>query len=406
MLQIIIIGFSLFLWVQSFGQKSPAYEKADSLLKIMTLEEKVGQLHQVSNPFAPTGPIAPQGDIQQQIREGKVGSMLNIVGALRTRQLQELAMQSRLKIPLLFGQDVLHGFRTTFPIPLAEAASWDLTAIEKSARIAAIETSAAGIHWTFAPMVDIGRDPRWGRVMEGAGEDAYLGSLIAAARVRGFQGKGLSTQEAIMATAKHFAGYGAAVGGRDYNSVDMSERTLREVFLPPFKAAVDAGVATVMNSFNDLNGIPATGNAFLQRAILKNEWGFSGFVVTDWATISEMITHGYAKDLQEAALKAITAGSDMDMESRAYLPYLPDLVKTGKVPLALVDDAVKRILIKKIEMGLFENPFRYCNEEKEKQEWNNTTHLVHARIWQKKVWFYSKTIPLTEPISLYYLFHQ
>lgn len=368
----------------SAGQSQTAFWRADSLLRLMTLEEKVGQLHQISNPFVATGPITPEGDIQQQIKDGKIGSMLNIVGAARTRQLQELAMQSRLKIPLLFGQDVIHGFRTTFPIPLAEAASWDLTAIEKSARIAAIEASSAGIHWIFAPMVDIGRDPRWGRVMEGAGEDTYLGSLIAAARVRGFQGKGLGEPDAVMACAKHFAAYGAAIGGRDYNSVDMSERQLRETYLPPFKAALDAGVATFMNSFNDINGIPATGSALLQRKILKGEWGFKGFVVTDWATISEMVTHGYAENLNDAAMKAIIAGSDLDMESRAYIQYLPELVRIGKVPVTFVDSAVKRILIKKFEMGLFENPFRYCNEAKEQQEWNNLVYIDAARDMAKK----------------------
>lgn len=361
------------------AQPRPVAQRVDSLLRLMTLEEKAGQLHQISNPFAATGPITPEGDIQAQVKAGKIGSMLNIVGAARTRQLQELALQSRLKIPLLFGQDVIHGFRTTFPIPLAEAASWNLEAIEKAARIAAIEASAAGLHWTFAPMVDIGRDPRWGRVMEGAGEDAYLGSLIAAARVRGFQGKGLGTPTSIMACAKHFAAYGAAIGGRDYNSVDMSERQLRETYLPPFKAALDAGVATFMNSFNDLNGIPATGNKFLQRTLLKGEWQFKGFVVSDWGSLGEMRAHGFAKDLKDATLKAITAGSDMDMESRGYSKHLTDLVKEGKVPVALVDDAVRRILTKKFELGLFEDPFKYCNEAVEKLQWDNKAHLAEAR---------------------------
>ncbi len=353
--------------------------RVDSLLKRMTLEEKAGQLHQISNPFAATGPITPEGNIQQQIREGKIGSMLNIVGAARTRELQAFAMQSRLKIPLLFGQDVIHGFRTIFPIPLAEAASWDLKAIEGTARIAAVEASASGIHWTFAPMVDIGRDPRWGRVMEGAGEDPYLGSLIAAARVRGFQGKGLGTPASLMACAKHFAAYGAAVGGRDYNSVDMSERQLRGTYLPPFKAAAEAGVATFMNGFNDLNGIPATGNALLQRIILKKEWAFKGFVVSDWGSVSEMIAHGFATDTMDAALKALLAGSDMDMESRAYIRYLPELVRSGKIPESLVDEAVKRILTKKFEMGLFEDPYRYANVAEENRQWNNLTHLEEAR---------------------------
>lgn len=384
MRHLILILVGLWLTAFCFGQTTAISKRVDSLLLRMTLEEKAGQLNQISNPFSSTGPITPAGDYQQQIKDGKIGSMLNIVGAARTRQLQELALQSRLKIPLLFGQDVIHGFRTIFPIPLAEAASWDLPAIERSARIAAIEASSSGIHWTFAPMIDIGRDPRWGRVMEGAGEDTYLGSLIAAARVKGFQGAGLGSPGSVMACAKHFAAYGAAVGGRDYNSVDMSERQLRETYLPPFKAAADAGVATFMNSFNDLNGIPATGSTLLQRKILKGEWNFKGFVVSDWGSVGEMIAHGYAADTIDAALKAITAGSDMDMESRAYIRYLPQLVREGKVPESLVDDAVKRILTKKFEMGLFEDPFRYCNISEENKQWNNKAHLAEARTMAAK----------------------
>jgi beta-glucosidase len=310
--------------------------------------------------------------------------MLNVTGVEHTRQLQEIAMESRLKIPLLFGQDIIHGYRTIFPIPLAEASSWDTSVIKLSARIAATEAAAAGIHWTFAPMVDIARDPRWGRVMEGAGEDPYLGSAIAAARVRGFQGKGLGNTDAVMACAKHFAAYGAAIGGRDYNSVDMSDRTLWEVYLPPFKAAADAGAATFMNSFNDLNGIPATGNRYLQRDILKRKWNFKGFVVSDWGSIGEMINHGYAKDNYEAALKAVTAGSDMDMESRCYIYNLSKLVKERKVKLQLIDDAVRRILRKKFEMGLFDDPFKFCNKEREKQQWNNTENLKAAKLVAEK----------------------
>ncbi|RYF89983.1 MAG: glycosyl hydrolase, partial [Chitinophagaceae bacterium] len=267
--------------LQSTAQKTPEKniaKKVDSVLRLMTLAEKVGQMNQYSSDFAATGPITQQGDKQDRVRQGAVGSYLNVYGAERTRSLQQIAMQSRLGIPLLFGQDVIHGFRTTFPIPLAEAASWDLAAIEQGARIAAIEAAAAGIHWTFAPMVDIGRDPRWGRVMEGAGEDPYLGSLIATARVKGFQGKGFGNTDAVMACVKHFAAYGAAVGGRDYNSVDMSLRQLHEIYLPPFKAAASAGAATFMNSFNDLNGIPATANKYLQRDLLKGAWNFKGFV--------------------------------------------------------------------------------------------------------------------------------
>src|SRR5580765_7426460 len=251
------------------AQRKTIDQKVDSVLKLMTLDEKIGQMNQYNGDWEATGPITKDGDKQNQIKKGMLGSMLNITGADHTRTLQELAMQSRLKIPLLFGQDIIHGYRTIFPIPLAEAASWDMDAIQQSARIAAIEASAAGVHWTFAPMVDIARDPRWGRIMEGAGEDTYLGSLIAKARVEGFQGNGLGSLDALMACAKHFAAYGAAVGGRDYNSVDMSQRTLWEIYLPPFKAAAEAGAATFMNSFNDLNGIPASGNRYLQRDVLK-----------------------------------------------------------------------------------------------------------------------------------------
>ena len=353
-------------------------QKVNALLKQMTLEEKIGQLNQYTGNNQATGPITINPNKETEIKQGLIGSMLNVLGTKYTRQYQELAMQSRLKIPLLFGQDVIHGYKTTFPIPLAEAASWDLAAMELSARIAAVEASASGIHWTFAPMVDIARDPRWGRVMEGAGEDTYLGSRIAAARVKGFQGK-LGDVNSVMACVKHFAAYGAAVGGRDYNSVDMSERMLWETYLPPFKAALDAGAATFMNSFNDLNGIPATGNKYLQRDILKGKWNFQGFVVSDWGSIGEMVNHGYAKDNKEAALAAITAGSDMDMESNAYRYHLAELVKENKVPIALIDDAVKRILRKKFELGLFDDPYKYCKPEREQAALNNPEHRKAAR---------------------------
>ncbi len=370
---ILIFIFLLNQFVNA--QKKTIDQRVDSVLRLMTLDEKVGQMNQYNGPWAATGPLTNDDNLLTQIKEGKVGSMLNVTGVARTRELQDLAMQTRLRIPLLFGQDIIHGYRTTFPIPLAEAASWDLEAIEKSARIAAIEASAAGVHWTFAPMVDIARDPRWGRVMEGAGEDPYLGSLIAKARVKGFQGRGLGNIDAVMACAKHFAAYGAAVGGRDYNSVDMSLRQLHEVYLPPFKAALDAGAATFMNSFNDLNGIPATANKYLQRDILKGEWKFKGFVVSDWGSVGEMINHGYAKDNKDASMLATNAGSDMDMESRSNIQNLAQLVKEGEVKLSLVDDAVRRILRKKFEMGLFDDPYRFCNEAREKEQWNNQVHL-------------------------------
>ncbi len=361
-------------------------QKVDSVLKLMTLAEKIGQMNQYNGDWDATGPITKDGDKQNQIRKGMLGSMLNVTGVEHTRELQEIAMESRLKIPLLFGQDIIHGYCTIFPIPLAEAASWDTAAIRLSARIAATEAAAAGVHWTFAPMVDIARDPRWGRVMEGAGEDPYLGSAIAIARVKGFQGKGLGNTEAVMACVKHFAAYGAAIGGRDYNSVDMSERTLWETYLPPFKAAIDAGAATVMNSFNDLNGIPATGNKYLQRDILKGRWNFKGFVVSDWGSVGEMINHGFAKDGFDAALKAVIAGCDMDMESRSYINNLSKLIKDGKVKTALIDDAVKRILRKKFEMGLFDDPFKFCNKEREQQQWDNKQNLqAEKRIAEKSI---------------------
>ncbi len=361
------------------AQKKSIDQKTDSLLRLMTLEEKIGQMNQYNDDHTATGPVTADNNKIAQIKNGQVGSLLNCVGTERTRSWQQIAMQSRLKIPLLFGQDVIHGYKTTFPIPLAEACSWDLEAMEQTARVAATEASASGVHWTFAPMVDIARDPRWGRVMEGAGEDTYLGSKIAYARVKGFQGNKLGDTDALMACAKHFAAYGAAVGGRDYNSVDMSDRMLWETYLPPFKAALDAGAATFMNSFNDLNGIPATGNKYLQRDILKGKWGFKGFVVSDWGSVGEMIKHGNVKNDYEAALLAVTAGSDMDMESRCYKNNLATLVKTGKVPMALIDDAVKRILRKKFELGLFDDPYKFCNAAREQAALNDPRHVQVAR---------------------------
>jgi len=362
---ILVLPFSAAL-----AQDKKIEKKVDSVLKLMTLDEKIGQLNQYTGDRDATGPITNNPNKLKDIRDGKLGSMLNVRGAKETREVQEVAMQSRMKIPLIFGLDVIHGYRVTFPIPLAEAASWDLEAMENGARVAARETAASGVHWTFAPMVDIARDPRWGRVMEGAGEDTYLGSKIAFARVKGFQGKGLGNLDAIMACAKHFAAYGAAIAGRDYNAVDMSEHTLWETYLPPFKAAVDAGAATFMNSFNTLNGIPATGSSYLQRDILKGQWKYTGFVVSDWGSIGEMIAHGYAKDKAEAAELAIKAGSDMDMESRSYLPGLAKLVADKKVSVSLIDDAVRRILRKKFELGLFDDPYRFSNEARQQKELN------------------------------------
>ncbi len=358
-------------------------QRISELLEKMTLPEKIGQLNLYSSTFDVTGPPPAEGAAQvryRNISRGRVGAMLNVVGAEATRRAQQLAVEnSRLGVPMLFGLDVIHGFQTMFPIPLGEAASWDLEAVESSARVAAAEASAAGLHWTFAPMVDISRDARWGRIMEGAGEDPYLGSRVAAARVRGFQGSDLAAPDTIAACAKHFAAYGFAEAGRDYNTVDISERTLREVALPPFKAAVDAGVATLMNAFNEIGGVPATASSHLLRDILKGEWGFDGFVVSDWDSVGELIPHGVAANKAEAAALALRAGTDMDMETSAYVENLEQLVKSGRLEEGLIDDAVRRILRVKFHLGLFDDPYRYSDAERERQVIGRAEHLEAAR---------------------------
>ena len=355
----------------------------NQLLAKMTLEEKIGQMNQYNGFWDVTGPPPANGGGAEKyanLKAGLVGSMLNITGVDRVRKLQEIAVkETRLGIPLIFGHDVIHGFKTLAPIPLAEAASWDLKAIEKSASVAATEASAVGINWTFAPMVDISRDARWGRVMEGAGEDPYLGSLIGAARVKGFQGSSLSATNTIASCLKHYAGYGFAEAGRDYNSVDMSNSTLHNVILPPFKLGVEAGAASVMNAFNDLNGVPATAHAYILKDILKKKWGFKGFVVSDWGSIGELVIHGAAKDGVEAAMLAANAGTDMDMESYFYLNHLPQLVNSGKVAESDIDDAVRRILQVKYDLGLFEDPFKYCDEARQKEMLYNPAHKAAVR---------------------------
>ena len=379
--KILIIGvFALFTVGNMNAQKKPYLDKnktieqrIDLLLPLMTLEEKVGQMNQYNGFWDVTGPAPKGGNAElkyEHLRKGWVGSMLTVRGVKEVRAVQKIAVEeTRLGIPLIIGFDVIHGYKTLSPIPLAEAASWDLEAIKKSAAIAADEASASGINWTFGPNVDISNDARWGRVMEGAGEDPYLGSKIAVARVKGFQGdskEDLAKINTIAACAKHFAAYGFVESGRDYNLVDISNSKLFNSVLPPFEAATNAGVRTFMNSFNLINGIPATGNVFLQRDILKGKWKFDGFVVSDWASVREMIPHGYAKDGADATLKAVTAGSDMDMESHLYVTELAKLVKDGKVKEALVDDAVRRILRVKFELGLFDDPYKYCDEKREK----------------------------------------
>lgn len=338
---------------------------ADLMAK-MTLDEKVGQLTLLTSNWESTGPTMREG-YKDDVRAGRVGAIFNAYTAQYTRELQQLAIEgTRLKIPLIFGYDVIHGHRTIFPISLGEAASWDLQAIEKAARISAIEASAEGIHWTFSPMVDIARDARWGRISEGAGEDVYLGSLIAKARVRGYQGDDLSRPDTILATAKHFAAYGAAQAGRDYHTVDISERTLRDVYLPPFKAAADAGAATFMTSFNEVDGVPASGNHYLLTDVLREKWGFKGFVVTDYTSINEMVPHGYARDLKQAGEQAMNAGVDMDMQGAVYMENLAKSITEGKVDMKRIDAAVKSILEMKYRLGLFDNPYRYADEAREK----------------------------------------
>ena len=350
--------------------KSSIETKVDSVLNLMTLEEKIGQMNQYNGFWDVTGPVPKDGQAAvkyDHIKKGWVGSMLNVTGVKEVKALQKIAVEeTRLHIPLIFGSDVVHGYQTISPIPLAESASWDLEAIKKSAEMAAKEASAVGLNWTFAPMVDITRDARWGRVMEGAGEDTYLGSKIAYARVKGFQGEDFSGNTTILACSKHFAAYGFAESGRDYNTVDIGLSTLHNVILPPFKATVDAGVRTFMNSFNEIDGIPATGNVMLQRQILKEDWKFDGFVVSDWGSITEMTAHGYAKDGMHAAEIAANAGSDMDMESSLYVVHLANLVREGKVKESVIDDSARRILRVKFELGLFKNPYKYCDEAREK----------------------------------------
>ncbi|RME92664.1 MAG: beta-glucosidase BglX [Bacteroidetes bacterium] len=377
-----ILCFLLFTACNLNAQSNNIDQKVEALLRQMTLEEKVGQMNQYNGFWEATGPVPEQGNAKlkyDNLAKGYVGSMLNVRGVEEVRRLQQIAVEkSRLGIPLIFASDVIHGYKTLAPIPLAEAASWDLARMEQSARNAAIEASAVGISWTFAPMVDISRDPRWGRVMEGGGEDPYLGSLIAAARVRGFQGDDLSAPHTILACAKHLAAYGFSEAGRDYNTVDVGTTTLYNVVFPPFKAAVDQGVRTVMSSFNILNGVPATGNSFLLREILKGRWNFQGFVISDWDSAREMIDHGYAANLSEVAVLAANAGLDMDMESSAFLNHLAAAVRAGKVKEEVVDEAVRRILRVKFELGLFDDPYRYCDEKREASLLYHPDHQADA----------------------------
>lgn len=333
------------------GSNAHVEEKINALLSQMTLEEKIGQMNQLSF----------NGNVEEMIpfiKAGKTGSLFNVVDPVQANALQRVAVEeSRLGIPLLMGRDVIHGFKTVMPIPLGQAATFDPQVVEEGARVAAIEASSTGVRWTFAPMIDIARDPRWGRIAESCGEDTYLTSVLGAAMVKGFQGDSLSHPTSIAACPKHFAGYGAAEGGKDYNSTFIPERRLRNVYLPPFEAAAKAGAATYMTSFNDNDGVPSTGNIFLLRQVLRDEWGFDGFVVTDWASAFEMVSHGFAADRKEAAMKAVNAGVDMEMVSGTFLEALPELVKEGKVKEAVLDEAVRNILRIKFRLGLFDRPY-------------------------------------------------
>jgi len=339
----------------------------------------VGQLNQMcGRSFKVTWlNDAGQKEKMQQVKAGKVGSMLNVIGVADTRSIQQVAMQSRLGIPMLFAYDVIHGYKTIFPIPLAEACSWDINQIERNASIAAKEAAAAGLHWTFAPMCDISNDPRWGRVMEGAGEDPFYGSLVAAARVKGFQGN-LNDATHVLATVKHFAAYGAVEAGREYNHVDVSRVALWNKYLPPYQAAVKAGAATVMNAFNVFEGVPVSGSKYLVGDILRKQWHYNGIVVSDWASFKEMINHGYAADDKDAAYKAFIAGSDIDMFSQVTITHLAELVKEKKITMLQLDEVVARILYYKFKLGLFEDPLKFCDDERERTQIFTPEHRAVA----------------------------
>lgn len=358
-----IIGMLLIL-SSSCVKKTEKELFINDLVSKMTLKEKVGQMTLYSSGEDPTVPVF-NPNFKNEISKGGAGAIFASISMDSIKYLQSLALKSRLKIPMLFGYDVIHGFKTVFPIPLAETASWDMSMLEKTAHVAAEEASASGINWFFAPMIDISRDARWGRVSEGAGEDVHLVSAAAVARVKGFQGENLKDNNTVAACAKHFAAYGAPEAGKDYNTVDMSESQLRDVYLKPFKAVSDIGIASMMSAFNEVNGIPSTANKFLLTDILRKEWNYKGFVVTDFASIRELMNHGYAIDEQDCADKAVNAGIDMDMEAAIYKDkYIAPLVEAKKIDVKIIDEAVKHILGIKYDLGLFDNPYKYCNEER------------------------------------------
>ena len=377
MKKIIISLLSLAVTTSLFAQYKSLEQKADSIISLMTIDEKIGQLNMLTGNWEATGPVLQDVNKADMLKKGLIGSMLNVKGSKNTRELQSIALGSRLGIPLMFGQDVIHGYRTILPIPLAQAASFDRAAIKASARVAARETAVSGIHWTFSPMLDVSRDPRWGRVMEGPGEDPYVASEIARAMTEGYQ-QPFSDHLQLMACAKHFAAYSGAIGGRDYNTVDVSLQTLNNLYLPPFKAATEAGIASFMCSFNEINGVPASGNKYLYD-ILYNDWKFNGLVVSDWGSIGEMVVHGYSKDRKMAARQALNAGVTIDMESYCYLDFVKALVEEGGISEETLDNAVKRVLIQKMKLGLFEYPYRYCDEAREQSTLLSSDHRKTVR---------------------------
>ncbi|MFA5833624.1 MAG: beta-glucosidase BglX [Bacteroidota bacterium] len=357
-----------------------AEAKIDSIISLMTLEEKLGQLNQIGGTWYDDKTERLNEEQTLLLRQGKIGSFLGVMGAEETGRIQKIAVeQTRMHIPVLFGYDVIHGVATITPIPLAEASSWNPSLVEQSAHIAAVEASATGIHWTYAPMVDIARDPRWGRIAEGSGEDPYLGSAMAAARVRGFQGKNILGDGNILACAKHFAAYGGAESGRDYNTVDISERTLREIYLPPYKAAVDAGAWTLMSAFNEIGGEPSSGSRWLMTDILRKEWGFNGFVISDYTSVNELINHRIAKDRTEAGIIGLNAGVDVDMMSRIYMTELVDAVRNKKISEVIVNESVRRVLRAKYAYGLFDRPYRNSDPSKGPNVMLSKEHRTVAR---------------------------
>src|SRR5688572_24659766 len=394
-----LFALMMVFTINAIAQDAKMKTFVDGLMKKMTLDEKIGQLNLLTAGFGiPTGAVVSTG-VEKKIKEGNLGGLFGLIGVDKIRQAQKLAVeQSRLKIPLIFGSDVIHGYKTTVPTPLGLSASWDMKLIERSAREAAIEATADGLCWTFSPMVDIARDPRWGRISEGAGEDAYLGSQIAKAMVKGYQGNDLSKNNTLMACVKHFALYGASEAGRDYNPTDMSRVRMYNEYLPPYKAAVDAGVGSVMTSFNEIDGIPATGNKWLLTDLLRKQWGFKGFIVSDYTSVNEMINHGMG-DLQTVSAMSLNAGLDMDMVGEGFLNTLKKSLQEGKVTQKQIEDACKRILEAKYKLGLFDDPYRYIDITKPAKEILTEQRRIEAREIASRTFVLLKNNNQTLPIK-------